>query len=173
MLERLRRLVTFNFVLSIAVAVVWFSWQTISGLAETDPTKLRINRVPLGAAVLVVIQVVLYALYRRSREISGLVRVFAAMLGVVQFLSSVVVAWIAGVAYDQPFPTPVHILGWYLCSANLAFAFIGPPVANRVPGASPGHDGDSTEGKGEEMAGSGADMPPATGQSASGRDSVG
>jgi hypothetical protein len=135
MLERLRRLVTLNFVLSIGVAIAWFSWQAISGLAEVDPAKLRINRIPLGAAVLVIVQIILYVLYRKQREISGLVRVFAAVLGVVQVLSSVVVAWIVGVAYDQPFPTAIHMLGWYMSASNLAFAFIGPPARDRLPAA--------------------------------------
>ncbi len=137
MLQSLRRVFTFNFTLSIVIAILWFSWQTVHGLSEVDPTKLRINRIPLGAAVLVVVQIVLYVLYRKGGELVGLVRVFAAVLGVVQVLSSVVVAWIAHVAYDQPFPTDIHVLGWYLCFSNLAFAFLGPArqTAPKMPPA--------------------------------------
>jgi hypothetical protein len=131
-LQRLRAFAAWNFVASIAVAIVWFGWEGVAALMQADPTRLRINRVPLGAAFLVVIQIVLLLLYRRRGEITGLVRVFAALLGTVQFLQSVVVAWIAYTVYEQPFPTALQEVSWYLCASNLLFALAGPPVDRKV-----------------------------------------
>jgi hypothetical protein len=128
MLARLRAFTAANFLLSIAFAIAWFGWQLVAGLGEIDPAKMRINRVPLGAAVLILIQLGLLLLYRRRGGIVGLVRVCAALLGTVQFLQSVVVAWIASALYAQDFPTSMHLVSWYLCASNLLFAAVGPPA---------------------------------------------
>jgi hypothetical protein len=124
---RARRLAAANFVLSIALAIAWFAWQAASGLAETDPARLRVNRVPLGAAVLLLVQIGLYVLYRRRGELDGLVRVFALLLGVVQLLQSAVVGALAHALYGEPFPTAAQMVTWYLCASNLLFALVGPP----------------------------------------------
>jgi len=130
-LQRLRALAAWNFVASIVGAIAWFAWQGVSGLMQADPARLRINRVPLGAAFLVIIQIVLLLLYRRRGELTGMVRVFALLLGTIQLLQSVVVGWIAYSVYEQPFPTAVQEVGWYLCASNLLFALVGPPVTRR------------------------------------------
>jgi len=133
MLARLRELAAWNFVVSIVLAIAWFAWQGTLGLLQTDPSRMRINRVPLGAAFLVLVQVALLVMYRKRGELIPLVRVFATLLGTVQLLQSVVVAWLAALMYDQPFPTATHEVSWYLCFSNFLFALFAPPSAPAPP----------------------------------------
>jgi len=136
-LHRLRAFAAWNFLASILIAIAWFGWEGIAGLMQADPARMRINRVPLGAAFLVVIQLVLLVMYRRRGELTALVRVFAALLGTVQLLQSVVVAWIVYLMYEQPFPTAVQEVSWYLCASNLLFALAGPPSKRQEGGKAP------------------------------------
>ena len=119
-----RSIVSYNFLAAIAVGVAWFGWQAYSGLSETDPTKLRINHAPLGAVVIIVVELILLALYLRAGELVGLVRVFAGLMGVVQFLQ-VLVGGIAGVAEGLAFPTANHWVMGYLAATNVLYALLG------------------------------------------------
>jgi hypothetical protein len=120
-----RSWVSYNFLAAIVIGIAWFAVQAILVLQETDPTKLRINRVPLGAGVIIVVELLLLGLYLKAGELVGLVRTFAGIMGVVQLLQGVVVAWIAHVAEGTPFPTGSHMVIWYLAASNLLYAFLG------------------------------------------------
>ena len=135
MLARLRAFAAWNFVASVVVAIAWFAWQGVAGLMQADPARMRVNRVPLGAAVLVLIQLALLVMYRKRGELIPLVRLFATLLGTVQLLQSVVVAWIAYLMYEQPFPTAAQEVTWYLCISNFLFALLGPPTEKRGNGS--------------------------------------
>ena len=133
-LVSLSRIASLNFVAAIAVGIAWFAVQIAVGLAETDPTILRTNRVPLGAAVLIIVQLILLVLYLRSSELTGLVRVFAAAMGLLQLLQ-VLVGAIAAVADGFAFPTATHGVMAYLALSNLAFAALGKPRTKALPDA--------------------------------------
>jgi hypothetical protein len=124
-----RSIVSYNFLAAIVIGVLWFGWQAYSGLSETDPTKLRVNRVPLGAFVIIVIEGLLLVLYLRAGELVGLVRVFAGLMGIVQMLQ-LLAGGIGGLVEGIPFPTANHWVMGYLALSNLAYALIGERKAN-------------------------------------------
>lgn len=129
-----RRFVSINFLLAIAVALLFYGWLIGSGLSETDPNVLRSNRVPMGAAFLSLVEVALLVLYLRRRELIGLVRVFAAILGVIGLIQTVVIPVLNQVMYGSPFPTPAHMLLWYVYGSHLLFALLGGVVLRNAPG---------------------------------------
>jgi hypothetical protein len=115
---------SWNFLVSIAVGIAWFGYQAWVGFSEPDPTKLRITRIPLGASMIIVIELLLLVLYIRGGELIGMVRLFAALMGLVQGLQ-IVVGAIAGVAEGMPFPTPNHWAMGYLALSNVVYALFG------------------------------------------------
>lgn len=119
-----RSFASYNFLAAIAIGIAWFGWQMVVGFAETDPTKLRVNRAPLGASMIIVVELLLLVLYTRGGELVGLTRVFAAVMGVVQVLQ-VLVGAIAGGIEGQAFPTINHWMMGYLAVSNLLYAAIG------------------------------------------------
>lgn len=124
---------SYLFLASIGLGVAWFALQAWSGLQETDPTRLRINRVPLGAFMIIVVELILLALYLRAGELVGMVRVIAGIMGVVQLLQSLVVGLIAHYAEGLPFPEPSHVVMWFLAGANLLYALLGEGPAAQHP----------------------------------------
>jgi hypothetical protein len=100
----MRRLISINFLLSAVAVLAWYGWLVVSGLSETDPNILRANRVPLGAAFLILVEVGLLALYLLRRDLCGLARVFAALLGVIGLLQSVAVPLINQALQGTAFP---------------------------------------------------------------------
>ncbi len=120
-----RRFVSINFLLAMAVVLLFYGWLIISGLSETDPNVLRSNRVPLGAAFLSLVELVLLVLYLRRRELIGLVRVFAAILGVIGLIQTVVIPFLNQLLYGSEFPTAAHMLLWYVYGSHLLFALLG------------------------------------------------
>lgn len=126
-----RSFINANFVLAIVFGIVWFGAQVWIGLSEADPTKLRMNRIPLGASVIVVIEVLLAFLYWRGGELIGIVRLFAGLMGLVQMLQ-VLVGAIAGMAEGLPFPTANHWAMGYLALSNGLFALFGRARARKA-----------------------------------------
>ncbi len=120
-----RRFVSINFLLAMAAVLLFYGWLIISGLSETDPNVLRSNRVPLGAAFLSLVELVLLVLYLRRRELIGLVRVFAAILGVIGLIQTVVIPFLNQLLYGSEFPTAAHMLLWYVYGSHLLFALLG------------------------------------------------
>lgn len=116
---------SYFFLASIGLGIAWFAIQAWTGLQETDPARLRINRVPLGALVIIGVEILLLVLYLKAGELVGMVRVIAGIMGVVQILQSVVVALIAHYAEDLPFPEPSHVVTWVLAAANVLYALFG------------------------------------------------
>ena len=129
-----RRFVSINFLLAIAVALLFYGWLIVSGLSETDPNVLRSNRVPMGAAFLSLVELALLALYLRRRDLLGLVRVFAAILGVIGLIQTVVIPLLNELLYGSEFPTAAHMLLWYVYGSHLLFALLGIPMTpQRLP----------------------------------------
>jgi hypothetical protein len=126
-----RRFVSINFLLAMAVVLLFYGWLIISGLSETDPNVLRSNRVPLGAAFLSLVELVLLVLYLRRGELIGLVRVFAAILGVIGLIQTVVIPFLNQLLYGSEFPTAAHMLLWYVYGSHLLFALLGIPMTRR------------------------------------------
>jgi hypothetical protein len=120
-----RSWISYNFLAAIVIGIAWFAIQAIIVLQETDPTKLRVNRTPLGAAVIIVVEMILLALYLKAGELVGIVRTFAGIMGVVQLLQGVVVALIAHLTEGVPFPTASHYVIWYLAASNVLYALLG------------------------------------------------
>ncbi|MFN7753168.1 MAG: hypothetical protein ACK5TE_12960 [Pseudomonadota bacterium] len=129
----MRRLISINFLLSAVAVLAWYGWLVVSGLSETDPNILRANRVPLGAAFLILVEVGLLALYLLRRDLCGLARVFAALLGVIGLLQSVAVPLINQALQGTAFPTAGHVFLWYVYGSHLLFALAGVPA---TPGTS-------------------------------------
>lgn len=125
---RNRSWASYLFLASIVLGMLWFGAQAIIALQEVDPTKLRINRAPLGAAMIIVVDLILLALYFKAGELVGLVRVLAAVIAVVQILQSVVVGLLANYAEGVPFPELNHVVTWFLAAGNLLYAFVGERV---------------------------------------------
>jgi hypothetical protein len=93
--------------------------------------------VPLGAAFLALVELALLVLYLRRRDLVGLVRVFAALLGVIGLLQTVAIPWLNQVLYGTDFPTSTHMLLWYVYGSHLLFAALGgaqPRALPAVPG---------------------------------------
>jgi hypothetical protein len=120
-----RSLVSWNFLIAIAVGILWFGAQALIGLQELDPVKLRMNRAPFGAAIIIIVEVLLLYLYTRAGELIGLVRTFAGILGIMQLLQGVVIGLIMNLAEGEPFPRPDHYVMWYLAASNLLYALFG------------------------------------------------
>lgn len=133
-----RRFVSINFLLAIAVALLFYGWLIVSGLSETDPNVLRSNRVPMGAAFLSLVELALLALYLRRRDLLGLVRVFAAILGVIGLIQTVVIPLLNELLYGSEFPTAAHMLLWYVYGSHLLFALLGIPMTRQRLPASAG-----------------------------------
>jgi hypothetical protein len=133
-LPSVRRLVSTNFLLAIAIALSFYGWLIASGLSETDPNVLRSNRVPMGAAFLSLVELALLVLFLRRRDLTGLVRVFAAILGVIGLIQTVVIPALNQALYGSAFPTPSHALLWYVYGSHLVFALFGPPARPLVGG---------------------------------------
>jgi hypothetical protein len=122
---RPRSLVSWNFLIAIAVGILWFGAQALIGLQELDPVKLRMNRAPFGAVIIIIVEVLLLYLYMRAGELIGLVRTFAGILGIMQLLQGVVIGLIMHLTEDTPFPRPDHYVMWYLAASNLLYALFG------------------------------------------------
>ena len=135
MLSKIRRFNAVNFPSAVLLTVLWLGWRAITALHSADPTRLRIQQVPLGAAFLALVYLGVLALYARGGELMPLVRVFAGILGVVQLLQSVVVALIAHLAYGESFGTGSQVFSWYVCATLLAFAALGSDRRPRTVGA--------------------------------------
>jgi len=133
MFTTFRRLISINFLLAIAIALGFYAWLVASGLAETDPNVLRANRVPLGAAFLAIVELALVVLYLRRQELVGLVRVLAAILGVIGLLQTVAIPLLNQLLYGSAFPAPGHVLMWYVYGSHLLFAAFGVALGARVP----------------------------------------
>ncbi|MCE2949043.1 MAG: hypothetical protein ACK515_23035 [bacterium] len=131
-----RRLASMNFLLAIGIALVFYGWLIASGLAETDPNVLRANRVPFGAAFLSLVELALLVLYLRRPDLVGLVRVLAAILGVIGLIQTVIIPLLNQLLYGSVFPTPGHMLMWYVYASHLLFALAGTSVSGR-PRAQP------------------------------------
>lgn len=132
----IRRVISFNFILAIVVALAFYAWLIGSGLAETDPNVLRANRVPLGAAFLSLVEIALLVLYLRRRDLTGLVRVLAAILGAIGLIQTIVIPLLDQLLYGTRFPTSSHMLMWYVYGSHLLFAMLGLAMG-RVAAASP------------------------------------
>ena len=128
-----RRLISINFLLAIALALGFYAWLVASGLAETDPNVLRANRVPLGAAFLAVVELGLLVLYLRWRELVGLARVLAAILGVIGLMQTVLIPLLNQALYGSVFPAPNHMLMWYVYGSHLAFSAFGVAMGRTPP----------------------------------------
>lgn len=128
-----RRLVSMNFLLAIGIALVFYAWLIASGLSETDPNVLRSNRVPLGAAFLSLVELALLVLYLRRGDLVGLVRVLSAILGVIGLIQTVVIPLLNQALYGTVFPTPGHMLMWYVYASHLLFAALGMAVTGARP----------------------------------------
>jgi hypothetical protein len=126
-----RRLVSMNFLLAISIALVFYVWLIASGLSETDPNVLRSNRVPLGAAFLSLVEIALLVLYIRRGDLVGLVRVLSAILGVIGLIQTIVIPLLNQALYGTPFPTPGHMLMWYVYASHLLFAAFGLALFGR------------------------------------------
>jgi hypothetical protein len=126
-----RRIVSINFLLAIAVALLFYGWLIASGLSETDPNVLRTNRVPIGAAFLSLVELVLLVLYLRRGELVGIVRVFAAILGVIGLIQTVLIPLLNQLLYGSEFPTAAHMLLWYVYGSHLLFALLGIPMTRQ------------------------------------------
>jgi len=120
-----------NFLLAIGIALAFYGWLIASGLSETDPNVLRSNRVPLGAAFLSLVELALLVLYLRRSDLVGLVRVLAAILGVIGLIQTVVIPLLNQALYGSPFPNPGHMLMWYVYLSHLLFAMLGMAVTGR------------------------------------------
>jgi len=118
----MRRWISINFLLAIGVALGFYGWLVVSGLAETDPNLLRANRMPLGAAFLALVEIGLLVLYLRRRDLTGLVRVLAVLLGVIGLIQTTVIPLLNQEIYGTPFPTATHMLLWYVYGSHLLFA---------------------------------------------------
>jgi hypothetical protein len=126
-----RRLASMNFLLAIGTALALYAWLIASGLSETDPNVLRSNRVPLGAAFLSIVELALLVLYLRRRDLVGLVRVLAAILGVIGLIQTVIIPLLNEALYGTVFPTPGHMLLWYVYASHLLFAAFGIALSGR------------------------------------------
>jgi hypothetical protein len=126
-----RRLVSINFLLAIGLALVFYGWLIAVGLSETDPNLLRANRVPLGAAFLSLVEVALLVLYLRRADLIGLVRVLSAILGVIGLIQTVIIPLLNQLLYGSVFPSPGHMLMWYVYAAHLLFAAFGTALFGR------------------------------------------
>lgn len=126
-----RRLVSINFLLAIGIALVFYGWLIASGLSETDPNLLRANRMPLGAAFLSLVEVGLLVLYLRRGDLVGLVRVLSAILGVIGLIQTVLIPLLNQLLYGSVFPTPGHMLMWYVYGSHLLFAALGIALFGR------------------------------------------
>ena len=122
---RNRSWASYVFLAAIVFGIAWFAAQAVIALQETDPTKLRLNRAPFGAFMIIAVELLLLVLYLKAGELVGLVRVFAAIMGIVQLLQGLVAAWIGHVAEGLPFPTASHVVLWGLAAANLVYALAG------------------------------------------------
>lgn len=121
----MRRAISVNFLLAAGAVLAWYAWLVVSGLSETDPNVLRANRVPLGAAFLLLVEVGLLALYGLRADLCGLARVFAALLGVIGLIQSVAVPLIDQALQGSAFPTAAHGFLWYVYGSHLLFALAG------------------------------------------------
>lgn len=131
-MEKLRRVATLNFVFAMAIAAALFIWLIADGLRDTTPTGQQVSRSPLGASVLLLLEVLLAFLFLRRGELAGLVRVFAAVLGFVGLLQSALVPLIVHELYGYPFMTWQSMLMWYVYSSHLAYALIGSPLRTDI-----------------------------------------
>lgn len=123
-MPRRRSVLSWIFLASILFGIVWFGAQAVIGLSEADPTKLRINRIPLGASMIVIIEALLAFLWFRGGELTGLVRLFAGLMGLVQGLQ-VLVGGIASLTEGLPFPTANHWAMGGLVICNFLYALFG------------------------------------------------
>jgi hypothetical protein len=137
-MPRFRTFVSRLFLASVLFGIVWFGAQAWIGLSEADPTKLRINRIPLGASMIVIIEGLLAVLWFRGGELTGLVRLFAGLMGIVQGLQ-VLVGAIASLTDGLPFPTANHWAMGGLVICNFLYALFGEARRRPVdaPGAAP------------------------------------
>ncbi|MFO0480327.1 MAG: hypothetical protein ACK52M_01730 [bacterium] len=133
-----RRFVSINFLLAIAVVLLFYGWLIASGLSETDPNVLRSNRVPMGAAFLSLVELALLVLYLRRGDLLGLVRVFAAILGVIGLIQTAVIPLLNQLLYGSAFPTLAHMLLWYVYGSHLLFALLGMPMTRQRASVSAG-----------------------------------
>jgi len=132
----MRRAISLNFLLAAGAVIAWYGWLVLSGLAEEDPNVLRANRVPLGAAFLSLVEIGLVALYLTRADLCGLARVFAALLGVIGLIQSVVVPLLDQALHGSAFPAPAHAFLWYVYGSHLLFALAGLPPLRRAVSAS-------------------------------------
>jgi len=134
----MRRAISLNFLLAAVAVLAWYGWLVVTGLAEEDPNVLRANRVPLGAAFLSLVELGLLALYLLRRDLCGLARVFAALLGVIGLIQAVVIPLIGEALHGTAFPTASHVFLWYVYGSHLLFALAGlPPGRDVVPASAP------------------------------------
>ena len=128
--------VAVNFIVAILVAVAWYGYQIVLGAQETDPSVARANRGAVGAVVLALIEIALFVLYLRrgaSDDLGGLVRVIAAIVGIIGLLQSIVVPLLVREMYGGEFPTVGHVMLWYAYGSHLLYALLGePPRVERV-----------------------------------------
>ena len=126
-MKGLRRWSARNFVLAMTAAIVVFAWIIVVGLQDTTPTGQQISRSPLGASVLLFFEGLLAFLFWRRGELRGLVRVFAAVLGIVGLLQSALVPVIVHELYGYPLFSWQAAVMWYAYVSHLLFAAIGGP----------------------------------------------
>jgi len=131
-MEHLRRFVAFNFACALMVAAAVFTALIVEGLQDTTPTGQKVNRALFGASILILFEALLAYLYFFKRaELSGLVRVFAAVLGGIGLLHSLLVPLIVHELYGYPFLSWQSALMWYVYAAHLAYALIGGPARRK------------------------------------------
>ena len=129
-----QRAVGVNFVIAMLAVIAWYGFQIHLGIQETDPAVARANRAPIGAVVLGFVEIGLAALYFRRGEWGGLVRVFAAIVGLIGLLQSIVVPLVAREMYGSEFPRAGDLLAWYAYVSHLIFALVGDGRAVKSAG---------------------------------------
>lgn len=124
-MHTIQRSVGINFIIAVLAVIAWYGYQILLGAQETDPAVARANRAPIGAIVLGLIEIGLALLYLRRGEWVGLVRVLAAIVGVIGLLQSIVVPLVVREMYGTEFPRAGDVLLWYAYASHLIYALIG------------------------------------------------